>query len=589
MSFCRRSYYDHGVNSCSLSSWAPRWLLAGLLALSCSEQGATPPAGGGSEDSGEADSGTALDAGRGDGATDDGASGTPDVSSDGPGSSADVTADVERDVSRGDISMPTDAGAADSGVARDTSIVDAPTIPDGDAAPRDPFAPQPDTSEGLTNVSADLDALLERGALPGACAAWKSDPTNRRLKLLCGKWMFFYEGFGTIGFPKALMTWLMNSFPVEVGPGFEKLGLFLDPSSADKLPLGFATGKPYGPTNVETEAFTCASCHLARLPDGRYAVGAPNYQFRYGAINLMVALLPTLGLPGADAGAHDPAAIAVIQPQLDRMAQDPAIGLALLGAVIPLIGATPPTFTAANEHHYATWRDGTMDPFIQPLPLDDGAHTISKIGMIWGIPSAAERAQEGLSSVMVSWTGGTISLYNFARGFVALGGGERTAWTDARLEPFIEYLESLRAPVNGTPPPPASIARGGELFAARGCIGCHDGPRGSGRILYDYADIGTDDALKRFADPNLTGQPCCGIQFEPGDRVTHQIKSPRLVGLWSMQRFLHNGSLDSLEQLLCLDARPNATEIAYGSQGHTYGCDAPEDDRRAIVDYLRAH
>ena len=56
-----------------------------------------------------------------------------------------------------------------------------------------------------------------------------------------------------------------------------------------------------------------------------------------------------------------------------------------------------------------------------------------------------------------------------------------------------------------------------------------------------------------------------------------------------MQRFLHNGSLDSLEQLLCLQARPGATETAYGGQGHTYGCDAPEEDRRAIVDYLKAH
>jgi hypothetical protein len=279
----------------------------------------------------------------------------------------------------------------------------------------------------------------------------------------------------------------------------------------------------------------------------------------------------------------------VIQPLCDRMAQDPIIGLSLLGAVLPLLGSMAPALTPANEHHYASWREGTMDAVIQPLPLDDGAHTVAKIGAIWGIPSAAERAREGLASAMISWSGGTTSLYNFARGFVALGGGDRAAWTDARLGPFIEYLESLSAPPNPAPPAASSVARGAELFDARGCLGCHDGPRGSGRTLYDYAAIGTDDAMKRFADPNLTGQPCCGIQFEPGDRVTHRLKSPRLVGLWSMQRFLHNGSLDSIEQLLCLEARPNATEPAYGSQGHTYGCDAPADERRAMIDYLRAH
>ena len=70
--------------------------------------------------------------------------------------------------------------------------------------PHAPFRAQPDTSEGLTNTSANLEALLEGGALPGACAAWEADPTDRRKKLLCGKSMFFYEGFGTIGVPTAL-------------------------------------------------------------------------------------------------------------------------------------------------------------------------------------------------------------------------------------------------------------------------------------------------------------------------------------------------------------------------------------------------
>jgi hypothetical protein len=562
----------------SVVAWSFSALIGLSLASACGDDGpGNGNPGGGAGTSGAGGAAGAVDASvDGGGAAgavgDDAGGGRDDVSSDGRGAN-DAAADA---------STVDDRGATDTGGPSDD-------VGNADARPRDPFAPQPDTSEGLTNVSADLNAVLENGALKDACAAWQSDKTNRKKKLLCGKAMYFYEGFGTIGFPKPLMTWLMTSFPNEVGPGFEKLGLFADPSSPDHLPLGFSTGKPFGASNVETEAFTCASCHFGRLADGRYAVGAPNHSFRYGATNLMVALLPSLALPGADAAAHDSAAIAVIQPLLDRMAADPAITLGLLGAVIPLIGSTPPAFTAENEHHYATWRDGTMDPFIQPLPLDDKAHTISKIGSIWGIPSAAERATEGLSSVMVSFTGGTVTLYNFARGFVALGGGDRTAWTDEKLEPFVEYIESLRAPVNMTPPDATSAQRGGEVFAERGCLGCHDGPRGSGRKLYDYAEIGVDDALKRFADPDLTGTPCCGIQFEPGDKVTHQIKSPRLVGLWAMSRFLHNGSLDSLEQLLCLSPRPDVTEMAFGSQGHTYGCDAPESDRKALIDYLKSH
>jgi hypothetical protein len=568
------------MNRHSFLARALRWTLASGVVLSCGECATAPSQGGagGSAGSNIGDGpGPLVDA------SDDarGSAGGADASQDGNSADGDLDGSGASDRA----STADGAGMADRGAISDHVA----TVDVADAARRNPFAAQPDTSEGLTNVSADLDALLEHGALRDACAAWQSDPTNRRRKLLCGKSMFFYEGFGTIGVPKPLMTWLMTSFPIEVGPGFEKLGLFTDPSSADKLPLGFASGKPFGPSNVETEAFTCASCHLARLPDGRYAVGAPNYAFRYGAMNLMVAVLPSLSLPGADPAAHDPAAIAVIQAQRDRMAQDPSIGLALLAAVAPLLGSMAPTLTAANERHYATWRAGTMDAFIQPLPLDDRVHTVAKIGAIWGIPSAEERAREGLSTAMISWAGGTASLYNFARGFVALGGGDRAAWTDARLEPFVEYIESLRAPANPAPPAESSVTMGGDLFAARGCLGCHDGPRGSGRTLYAYAEVGTDDAMMRFADPDLTGQPCCGIQFEPGDRVTHRIKSPRLVGLWAMQRFLHNGALDSLDQLLCLQPRPSTAEVAYGSQGHVYGCDAPENERRAIIDYLRSH
>ena len=87
----------------------------------------------------------------------------------------------------------------------------------GVVAPADPFAPMADTSEGLTNVSADLDAVLEKGALAGACAAYASGQTDRKTRLLCGKYTFFYEGFGTAGVPTVLVQFLLDNFPEEIG------------------------------------------------------------------------------------------------------------------------------------------------------------------------------------------------------------------------------------------------------------------------------------------------------------------------------------------------------------------------------------
>jgi len=455
--------------------------------------------------------------------------------------------------------------------------------PDAGSA-SDPFAAQPDTGEGLTNVSADLDAVLEHGALATACADYAKAPADRHLRLLCGKAMFFDEGFGTAGVPKPLLTWATSSFPDEVGPGFSKLGLIEDPRSSEHVPLGFPPGAKLG--SVDTFAFGCASCHFARLPDGRYAVGAPNHAFEYGRMNLILAVLPALSIPGANEGDHDPDALAAIQPLRDRMKADPAIGQALLGALLPLLGGTMPVFSKENEHWYARWRSGTMDFLIQPLPLDDRVHTVSKISALWGMPDAAEREAHGIGSAMIGWTGSTVSERNFLAGFVDIGGGVPADWPDDRFGPLLDYLYSLRAPA---PPSSSDSTQGRAVYVAH-CQSCHGGPRGMGDHVYTYEEIGTDDAMRWWADgPDHDGAPCCGIAFQPGDLLTHGIKSPRLVGLWAMTRFLHDGAIDSLEQLLCLTPRRGVADPAFGDGGHTFGCDLPTADREAVLAYLRAH
>jgi hypothetical protein len=452
----------------------------------------------------------------------------------------------------------------------------------------DPFVAPADTSEGLTNISRDLDAVLEHGALATACADMAAAPGDRRLRLLCGKAMFFDESFATPGMPAPIATWLIDHFPDEVGPGFERFGMIADPRSPDGLPLGLPPGPPLG--SVATVSFGCASCHFGRLPDGRYAVGAANHAYDYGGMILATTLLPALAVPGADPAAHDPDALAAIQPLRDRMAADPAIQNALLQALLPLIaggGGMLPAFDRASEHWYARWRTGTMDFFIQPLPFDDGVHTVSKISPLWSLPGDDEL--DG-GSAMLGWTGGTASLHNFLAGFVDLGGGPLEQWPRERLGPLHDYILSLRAPLAETPPAAGQIAAGRAVWLDAGCQDCHGGPRGMGTELYSYDEIGTDAAMRWWADgPDHDGLPAGGLRFQPGDTLTNALKSPRLVGLWAMDRFLHNGALDSLEQLLCLAPRPGVTADAFGDAGHTYGCELPAADRERLLAYLSAH
>ncbi len=456
------------------------------------------------------------------------------------------------------------------------------------------FAALPDRGEGLVDLGSDLEAVLEGGALEGACDRYHAGASDRRTKLLCGKWMFFYESFGTAGVPGPLVDLELTHMADLVGAGFSEYGLIADPFSEKKYPLGLAPTDAFG--SLPALAFSCASCHFGQLPDGRYSVGFPNHRYDYGS-HVLALSLPTLVALGGPEG-HHPAALAKVQPLTDRIVNDPVVSAAASAAVGELTtalqgsGADLSAFLipAEDEAHYASWLPGTMDFLIAPLPVRDGVHTISKIPPLWEIPEADEEASAGMRHAMLGWTGGTRSLMNFLLGFVSFGGGPPEAWPESRLAPLAEYIHSLRRPDLSAQPAPSVVTRGAALFESAGCGACHSGPRGSGLDVYAFDAIGTDDAMKRWFDEDLDGVGCCGVEPTAGDEITHAIKSPRLLGLWAMDRFLHNGSVPSLEALFCIDAtRPTIEEPAYGDAGHEMTC-TPEldrEEREALIAFLR--
>ena len=405
-----------------------------------------------------------------------------------------------------DSSLMSMVDSAMSSVDAATSRLDSDTVLPGP----DPFAVQPDTSEGLTNVSADLRALLEQGQLEGACDRYMADPTDRRLKLLCGKWMFFYEGFDGLGVPTALYELVGRSFPMEFGESFSRLGLVPDPFGEAGRNLGVAPGRPTSGGH-DTLAFTCASCHFGQLSDGRYAVGAPNHDYDYGAHILAISIVPGAAMPGFDPNTHDRDAVARVQPAVTRLQGDVGMQLAFALELLPLIGeAGAGALTLEQEQAYASWNPGTMDFLMAPLPLDDEVHTISKIIDLWNLPDSIEQMQSGMQHAQLAWTGGADSLIAFLESFVLIGGATLDAWPHERLEPLRDYILSLRAPANPSPPPATDIRRGREVFSAAGCLNCHGGPRGSGTQLYTYEEIGTDVAMREWGSPNAAGELCCG-------------------------------------------------------------------------------
>lgn len=461
----------------------------------------------------------------------------------------------------------------------------------GSSNSSDPFAAQPDVSEGLTNVSTDLLAVLEGGALPGACDRYwnavDASTHTRRERLLCGKEMFFYEGFDTVGVPTVLLTTMLSLFPDQLGEGASGVGMIPDPTSDEGLPLGFGPGQDFA-DGVPALAFTCASCHFGQLPDGRYAMGAPNHDYAYGEMNLAIAVLPLSALLGTEPEAS---AAAVLAPYTAAMEEDPTIQARMLAALAPLAsaGAQLPQFSPEIQAAYAAWKPGTMDFVIVPLPLDDEVHTVSKIMSLWGIASDDDVRDFGMDGALLGHTGVSTSVLNFLQGFVVLGGGDTEAWTDERLGPLEDFILSLRAPENPDPPDASLAERGEALFDSVGCADCHDGARGSSRVVYSFDEIGSDPAMQRWLDPDLDGQPCCDVDLLGRDALTGGIRAQRLVGVWSAKRLLHNGSVDSLEDLFCVDrARPTVEASPFSDRGHTTTCEGLSDgEKQALIAYLR--
>lgn len=459
---------------------------------------------------------------------------------------------------------------------------------DSDLALPDVFAPRPDTTEGLVNVSADLAELLEYGELEGSCDAYALNPSDRQLKLLCGKWMFFYEGFGTLGIPQPLMDWMGRNFPDEAGLAFSKYGLVQDPYvSTVEQPrhLGVGVGASMGST--PTLALTCANCHFGKMPDGRYAVGYPNLEYEYGTHMLSLFIGSLKGVPGFNVADHHPDAIEAVQPILDRFDADPWLGMGLLWNMLPmLLGGVNdiPSLSYENEGLYASWLSGTMDFTMAPLPLEDGVHTISRILPLWGIPTVEEEAAYSMKSSMLAWTGAARSLNEFLEGFVVIGGGPTEEWGPDELSPLREYLESLDAPDPLLVGQTGSIEAGRQIFGAAGCQDCHAGPRGGGLKIFDFEEIGTDAALASWGDGDGDGELCCSVDGE----LTGGIKAPRLSGAFALSRFLHNGSVSSLEQLLCLEDRLESEAPPYANTGHLYGCELSSEEKADLLAFLRS-
>ena len=456
-----------------------------------------------------------------------------------------------------------------------------------------PTAPQRWARETrLTHdVDRDLAAVLETQNLEGACERWEAGDRDDETKYRCGKWMFFYETFGTVGVPADILKFSQKWFAdTYYGDGFSNFGFVPDPADSDGMPIGLAptTGEFEG---LKTRAFTCAACHFGQMPDGRYAVGYGNMSLDYGRFIGGLGAPLSLSLNENDENVHPQIRAELAGPvQQAKQDQTYMIELGILG--LSLLSAGPNSLMDAEaQARFLALRPGTMD-FLTPPLVDDEQWTVSRILSLWNIPNEDQRAAAGMNHEQLSWTGGATSLDNFISGFVAIGVADADAWGPERIEPLKAYVSTLQVPDLEATIDASIASEGARLFVDEGCADCHIGPSGESNRAYSFEEVGTDPAMEFIFNPDANDDLCCGFDEQPGPDstydVTRGVKAPRLAGIENQTKFLHNGSVDGLRQLLCLDERPQDDNYAQGSQGHEYGCDLTQADRTALIVYMNS-
>jgi len=209
---------------------------------------------------------------------------------------------------------------------------------------------------------------------------------------------------------------------------------------------------------------------------------------------------------------------------------------------------------------------------------------------------------------------------------------------EATFKDIQAYLLSLEPPKYPFPVDKDLAARGGKLFA-KTCARCH-GTYGADwsypNKIVDIDVIGTDRTrLDGFSVPFGEHYNKSWFAREKGDdgfkaNPAAGYQAPPLDGIWATAPYFHNGSVPTLQDVLNSKARPkiftrsfktaeedydkakvgwkvrvlenapdraippyqrrmiyDTTEPGRGNQGHTFGDDLTDQERRALIEYLK--
>jgi hypothetical protein len=165
---------------------------------------------------------------------------------------------------------------------------------------------------------------------------------------------------------------------------------------------------------------------------------------------------------------------------------------------------------------------------------------------------------------------------------------------DEALYAMALYIQSLQPPPNPNPLD-VKAAAGKKIFDREGCAGCHNPPDyTSGKLTLADGFTPSKELLREYdviavsvkTDPNLALKTRKGTGF---------YKVPSLRGVWYRGRYLHDGSVTSLEEMFNPERlKPDFVPSGFKGlderravPGHEYGLSLAGPDRDALVAFLK--
>ena len=428
----------------------------------------------------------------------------------------------------------------------------------------------------------------------------------RREEILCGKWLFLaWETTGKLPLPELLFDAIQRAWPERVGTNFEKLGFLPNPFDKRGRPLG-VTRSTTKYTGLPAVNISCSACHVGQLPDGRFAVGAPNTKLDMSTFNLMsyYPLFATMSDQdrsllhpevlayygdlektekkrfGNGKGGIDWSNVIFKYSKLLRWLHIGSKGLPDAKYVV-----MPP------ERDLLSWihgKPGIFNPGAPMLTLQvEGVPNLA-IPQIWGVTGFEQDFANG-KTAPVGQTTKYSSLEKFAADAFIYAYQDPALNRPRHIRPMVAYLRQIEAPKSRETLDPASVIAGQRIFS-RSCQSCHDGASGESTKLYGAEQVESILALENpRADYKATtpiSKLIAGLSDALGARMEPQpvgIKSRRLTGIWARKNLMTHGSVRDLRDLLCLDGPRSSEAFTHNDMCH----DLNRSERETLLSYLK--